>query len=190
VRDNGIGIAPEMRDHIFDLFGGSVQVHSAGIGQGSTFEVRLPLLPEEHVKKAGVPPEAEPQPTPQAPARRVLVVDDDEDVANVLVSLLRRWGHDAHVVYDGPAALEAAAALRPEVVLMDLGMPGMDGYEVARRLRQRPEFARVPLVALSGYGQAEDKRRSQEAGFDIHLVKPFGGAALEELMARIATRPA
>ncbi len=211
VRDSGVGMAPETVPHIFDLFvqadrsaarsqgglgigltlvrqivelhGGSVHAASPGLGQGSEFTVRLPAL-------AAAPAPAEPKPRAghagPTRGRRVLVVDDNQDVADSLALVLRLGGHDVRVAHDGPAALEAAHAYRPEVVLLDIGLPGMTGYEVARRLRQEPPAGLALLIALTGYGQEEDRRRSSEAGFDVHLTKPVDPADLKELLVRPA----
>jgi PAS domain S-box-containing protein len=196
VRDNGIGIAPELLPCIFDLFvqatraldrahgglgigltlvqrlvklhGGSVEVRSEGIGHGSEFIVRLPILPG---------PIAAPPPPPAPPARetprRMLIVDDNEDSARSMSTLQRLRGHETRTAFTGPDAVAAAAEFAPEVVLMDIGLPGMDGYEVARRLRAMPALAGAFLVAMSGYGSDEDRARAGEAGFDEYLVKPL-----------------
>jgi CheY-like chemotaxis protein len=116
-------------------------------------------------------------------SRRVLVVDDCPDTTATLQLLLRFWGHEARVAHDGPAALALAAAFRPDVVLLDLGLPGMDGYEVARRLRERTDSGRLLVVVLSGYGRDEDRRRSLEAGCDLHWVKPPDSELLRRLLA-------
>ncbi len=210
VRDAGIGIAPDLLARIFDLFvqaehgvgraqgglgigltlvkrlvelhGGSVTAHSDGPGKGSEFVIVLPALPPT---RPAAPPAAEPAEAPSAappPALRVLVVDDNVDAAESLATLLRLEGQDVRVAHDGPAALEAAPAYRPDVVFLDIGMPGMDGYEVARRLRREPGLEGVLLVALTGWGQDEDRRRSREAGFDEHLVKPVDPAAVATLL--------
>jgi two-component system OmpR family response regulator len=121
---------------------------------------------------------------PDRRPRKVLVVDDNKDAAESLAVVLRHEGHDVRVALDGAAALAAATAAVPEVVLLDLAMPGMDGYEVARRLRQRPDLAATRLVALTGFGSAEDHRKSGEAGFDQHLTKPVDPEALLDLLAR------
>jgi signal transduction histidine kinase/methanogenic corrinoid protein MtbC1/CheY-like chemotaxis protein len=208
VRDTGIGIPPEMLSRIFGLFaqveraeeraggglgiglslvksltemhGGRVEAHSAGPGQGSEFVVRWPLATEQ--APAGVP-----APTERAPAGegavRVLLVDDNVDAAESLAMLLRLRGHEVAVAYDGPAALRAAEARRPEVALLDIGLPSMDGYELARRLRPQPGLGRTVLVALTGWGQEEDRRRSAEAGFDHHLVKPVDLPELQRVLA-------
>src|SRR5205085_2045571 len=125
---------------------------------------------------------------PAAPQRRVLVVDDNVEAAASLALLLGVAGHEVRVVYDGEAALAAVSAERPEVVLMDIGLPRLDGYEVARRLRQQPALRGVVLVALTGWGQDEDKRRSREAGFDHHLTKPFDPSDLQCLLADLGSR--
>ena len=211
VRDSGVGIPPEMLGHIFDPFtqversldrsqgglgigltlvhrlvamhGGKVEAHSDGHGKGSEFVVRLPAL------GAGRPSEPSANGRRERPAEgkacRVLVVDDNRDVADSLVMILRMTGHEVRVAYDGPAALETVETYRPEIILLDIGLPGMDGYEVARRLRQHPRLPNALLVALSGYGQEEDRRRSREAGFHHHLTKPVEPEALGELFASL-----
>jgi CheY-like chemotaxis protein len=119
------------------------------------------------------------------PACRILVVDDNVDAAESLALLLSLEGREVRVAYDGPAALSAASDFRPEMVFLDLGMPGMDGYEVARRLREQPELRGAVLVALTGWGEAEDRERSQQAGFDHHLVKPAQLAKLQHLLGTL-----
>src|SRR5262249_56587900 len=162
-----------------------------GANQGSEFVVRLPLLADEdrgsRIEDRGSPLR-DPRSSILDPRmrRRVLVVDDSVDVAATLARYLELTGHEVRVAHDGPAALAAAQAQQPEVVLLDIGLPRMDGYEVARRLRQQPTLANVLLVALTGYGQEEDRHRSREAGFDHHLVKPVDPAALQGLLAALA----
>jgi CheY-like chemotaxis protein/two-component sensor histidine kinase len=214
VRDTGIGIPADMLAHVFDPFvqtaeargksqgglglglalvrslvelhGGSVAAHSAGPGRGSEFVVRLSTLPveERRLPTAGGRPDIGNPQSAIPNRRRVLVVDDNRDAADSLTMLLRSKGHDVRVAYDGPAALAAAGAFGPDLVLLDLGMPGMDGYEVARRLRGMPAFAGRVIAALTGWGQEADRRRTREAGFDHHLVKPVDPAELETLLAR------
>jgi CheY-like chemotaxis protein len=208
VRDTGIGIAPELLPTIFDLFvqaerrldrsqggvgigltlvkrlaelhGGSVAAHSPGLGQGSEFVVRLPATAD----RGGEGERASGRREGNAwPRRRVLVVDDNQAAADSFALLLRLAGQDVRVAYDGPQALAQAGGFRPALVFLDIGMPGMDGYEVARRLRGERELRGVVLVALTGWGQEEDRRRSAEAGFDHHLVKPVEPKALDGLLA-------
>jgi CheY-like chemotaxis protein len=166
-----------------EMHGGSVEVYSEGPGRGSEFVVRLPLL-----RAVALPVVAEvEQPWPlKVPARSVLIVDDNQDAAKCLALLLGTAGHEVRTAFDGLAALDLAQERPPDVVLLDIGMPGMDGLEVVRRLRQDLGLKQALLVALTGYGQEEDRRRSHEAGFDVHLVKPVDLDDIKDLLARPA----
>jgi PAS domain S-box-containing protein len=175
--EGGLGLGLALVKGIVELHGGEVRAESAGIGRGTEFVVHLPL------REALEPGPGEAR-TPGAPAagRRVLVVDDNRDAAESLADLLRMDGHDVEVAYDGPSALERLAAGTPEIVLCDIGLPGMDGYEVARAIRASGGRG-LKLVALSGYAQAEDVRRAREAGFDAHVAKPPDVEELARLLA-------
>ncbi|RSZ60769.1 response regulator [Massilia atriviolacea] len=213
VTDNGIGIAPDQLAAVFDMFtqvgrsahrsgglgiglslvrslaeqhGGSVGAASAGLDKGSVFSVRLPLAPPG--APAAAPARADAPDAGAEAALRVMVVDDNVDAAATLAELLGLIGHEAAVANDGAAALAMAARLRPQVMLLDIGMPGMDGYQLARALRQDGRHAGVLLVALTGWGSGEDRARSRAAGFDLHLTKPVDLAAVSGLMAEHAQR--
>jgi CheY-like chemotaxis protein/two-component sensor histidine kinase len=208
IRDTGIGIPPESIGRVFEPFvqdeqaldrargglglgltivrnfvalhGGTVNVVSAGPNTGSTFTVRLPAVSEQDL----VDDSAVTQPVvpPRANARRVLVVDDNIDAADLVAATLSALGHHAEVAHDGPSALAVASRMRPNIALLDIGLPVMDGYELARRMRELPELRHVRLIALTGYGTESDRMRSLEAGFDEHLVKPLALERLEEVL--------
>jgi PAS domain S-box-containing protein len=208
ISDNGIGIAPDMLPRIFDLFmqgersldraqgglgigltlvrrlvelhHGTVQARSFGPGEGSEFLVDLPLAPAPSGEDRT---EARPTPSRAATPRRVLIVDDNVDAASTLAQALADIGHEVGVAHDGPAAVERALRERPDVVLLDIGLPGMDGYAVARQLRAETGLARTQLIAVSGYGQSGDRQRTREAGFRAHLVKPVDLCTLAALLA-------
>jgi signal transduction histidine kinase len=210
LRDEGIGIAPEMLPQVFDLFtqadhapalsqgglgigltlvrrlvemhGGTVEAHSEGIGRGSEFVVSLPAL----LEAPPAPHSAGDAAGDSAPMRRILVVDDNIDSAESLAMLLRVWGHEVETAHNGSEALAAAPACQPEVALLDIDLPDMTGYELASKLRGRAGKDATAFVALTGYGQDGDHRRSAEAGFRAHLVKPVDPEALRKLLATLA----
>jgi PAS domain S-box-containing protein len=177
--EGGLGLGLALVKGIVELHGGSVRADSAGAGRGAAFTVRLPLA-------AGAGDVRAPEPPRAAVARRVLVVDDNVDSAESLSDLLRILGHTVEVAYDGPTALELAEAHPPDVVVCDIGLPGMSGYDVARALRRLPAPSAPRLVALSGYAQGEDRQRAHDAGFDAHLAKPVD---LPDLLAAVASAP-
>jgi K+-sensing histidine kinase KdpD len=207
VRDSGVGIPQEMLPRVFELFtqvnpeidrtkgglgigltvarrltekhGGTVSATSDGLGKGTEFSVRLPLSKDRAGTDVGSRQAAQPP-----PGLRVLVVEDNVDAALAMSQLLSQAGCDTEIAHDGPAALEAADGFCPQVVLLDIGLPGLDGYEVARRLRADSRHVGSRLIAISGYGQAQDQQRSRSAGFDHHLVKPVDYRALIALLAQ------
>jgi PAS domain S-box-containing protein len=214
VRDTGIGIAPELLPRVFDLFTqadrtpdrsqgglgiglsltqrlvelhrGKVEAHSAGLGLGSEFIVRLPVLPtsekETDLSSAVTAKQA-------ARGWRILVADDNADAANMIAMMLQHFGHQTETVYSAQGALQMAVEYQPDFVVLDIGLPGMDGYEVARRLRQIPELKDMRLIAATGYGQDTDRQRSEEAGFDYHLVKPIDPEKLQTVLELLGRLP-
>ncbi|CAN5275148.1 hypothetical protein BH11MYX1_BH11MYX1_21740 [soil metagenome] len=175
----GLGIGLAIVQNLVQLHGGSVSARSDGAGTGSTFTVRLPWVTQIPVEIHRTP--ALPAVAPQHD-RNVLIVDDNEDAAELLAETLQMLGYATRTAYDGPAALAMLQTFRPDHVLLDIGLPEMDGYEVARRVRQLPELAGLKLVALTGYGQESDRQRARAAGFDAHLVKPVNLAKLRALL--------
>jgi CheY-like chemotaxis protein len=212
VRDNGMGIPKYLLPKVFDLFaqagrtysraqgglgigltlvrslvemhGGKVEGLSDGPGKGSEFRVRLPA--SESTRAAN--DSTETQPLDSLFQCRILVVDDNHDAADSLSMLLDMYGAETRVANDGPAALAALGEFQPDVMVLDIGMPGMDGYELARRARAQPGGLGLTLIALSGWGQDEDRRRSKEAGIDHHLVKPVNLDALSSLLSGVAKK--
>jgi CheY-like chemotaxis protein len=206
VQDNGIGIPAQLLPTVFDIFtqvdshrersqsglgiglsivkrlvemhGGSVRAASDGPGKGSEFTIRLPIATPSDSS-----PALEVAPAPPQPGRRVLVVDDNHDAAATMAKVLRLMGNECQTAHDGLAALEVAAQFRPDVILLDIGMPHLDGYDTARRIRQQAWGQGVLLIALTGWGQDHDRQKSHDAGFDQHVVKPIGPAALRQLLA-------
>ena len=209
VRDTGMGIPADMVTHVFEMFtqigrtidrsqgglgigltlvrslvemhGGTISAHSAGPGCGSTFTVHLPLAAREQTHATAPAPEAD---VNAAGTLRVLVVDDNLDGAECLSMLLELKGHETRMAHSGPDALTATADFRPHVVFLDIGLPGLNGYEVAKRVRQNPDLAQPYLVALTGWGAEEDKRQASAAGFDQHMVKPLDTSKLTDILAQ------
>jgi len=177
---SGLGIGLTLAKNLVELHGGTLEAHSSGVGQGSEFVVRLPILVEAPKPPTPQPALSEPKTTS---ARRILVVDDNEDSAESLTILLSLAGHETHTAYDGLEAMEATERFKPDVILLDIGLPNLNGYEVARKIREQPWSQTMVLVALTGWGQEEDRRRSQEAGFNHHLTKPVDPLALTKLLA-------
>ena len=215
VSDNGIGLSPAMLTRVFDLFaqadrsldrsqgglgigltlvrsltqlhGGSVSAHSRGPGQGSEFIVRLPALSRAPSVPALDQNTSSPEPSAR-PRLRVLVVDDSQDSAHSLARVLNLWGYEVRVVHDGHSAIEAACTEAFDVIFLDIGLPGINGYQAAQRLNDRFGPARPVLVAVTGYGQAEDVARSRSVGFDDHLVKPVNLDKLRESLAEYTSK--
>ena len=211
VRDSGVGIAADKLPSIFDMFvqvdtslersvgglgigltlvknlvemhGGTVEAYSDGVGQGSEFVVRLPVI--ETIKPAQPPPSEQTVTAPTTTGYRILVVDDNRMSADSMATLLQMTGHEAHTAYDGLEAVAATTAFRPDVILLDIGLPKLNGYEAARKIREQPWGKNIVMVALTGWGQDEDRQKSKEAGFNGHLVKPVELTALMKLLAEL-----
>lgn len=211
VRDTGVGISPDLLPHVFELFTqanrtseraegglgigltlvrrlvemheGAIEAHSRGLGHGSEFVVRLPLVISDtpYHPPAAIPPEAE----SRMRARKILVVEDNVDAAETMMELLEIWGHEVRLAHSGPSGLEVAREFQPEVILLDIGLPGMNGFEVARRLRCEEGLGTPCLVAVTGYGQDTDREQAQEAGFNFHLTKPVDPQRLQALLRTV-----
>jgi CheY-like chemotaxis protein len=214
VRDTGIGISAEHLPHIFEMFSqvhpalersqgglgiglslvrglvelhdGSITARSGGPGKGSEFTVHLPVV--DVAAPAPPEPSGEGQVSGFGSMCRILVVDDNRDAADSLGLLLQLAGHETHTAHDGLEAVQAAGAIRPDVVLLDIGLPKISGYEAARRIREEPWGKDLILIALTGWGQEEDKRRATEAGFNRHLTKPVDPTVLEKVLAERLAR--
>jgi CheY-like chemotaxis protein len=214
VQDEGIGIAPHLLPHVFEMFtqldqslersqsgmgvglaiarqliemhGGSVQAHSEGLESGSEFIVRLPLLHSPATAQQGT--EGDGPSSGPAAVYRILVVDDNRDAAQTLATMLKLMGHEVHTAHDGYEGVEAATAFQPDVILLDIGMPRLNGFDACQRIREQPWSRNVLIVALTGWGQEQDKLRSQQVGFNKHLVKPVEPAALTKLLADAGER--
>ena len=171
---------------LVELHGGNIEARSDGLGKGSEFVVRLPILVAAVASES---PPGEESPTWTSPLKaRILVVDDLTDSAESLARLLRIEGNEVRTAHDGLEAVAMASDFRPDLVLMDIGMPEMDGYEACRRIRNLPFGSEVILVAVTGWGQAEDRRKSKAAGFDHHMVKPVKPVAIERLLQPLTVR--
>jgi two-component system CheB/CheR fusion protein len=182
----GLGIGLSLVRGLVEMHGGRVSAYSAGLGKGTEIVVRLPGLSAEPARKEDEMEDVQRREESPASARRVLVVDDNRDSAETIAMLVELWGHEVRIVHDGRTALTTlteAPDWLPDVVLLDIGLPGIDGYEVARRLRQEPSLDGLLMVAMTGYGQERDRQLSREAGFDHHLVKPVDPARLQALLA-------
>ena len=177
----GLGIGLTLAKRLVEMHGGSVKAFSEGAGRGSEFVVRLPILIDKQREQQPAEPTGNEQPAPTA--RRILVVDDNPDSAASLAMLLKLTGNETYTAHDGLEAVEAAETFRPDVVLLDIGLPKLNGCDAARRIREQPWGKNMVLVALTGWGQDEDRRRSQESGFDHHMVKPVDYAALVKLLS-------
>jgi two-component system CheB/CheR fusion protein len=216
VIDSGVGIAPDMIPRVFDMFcqvkgdvgkaqgglgigltlarrltemhGGTLEASSAGIGKGSTFTVTLPRVPSKRSDVGTLPPHERAATTPTQKHLKILIVEDNKDVAQSLNILLSIMGHHTVVAHTGPEALEAAERLPPDIIFLDIGLPGMDGYEVARQLRAKPQTSHTNLIAVTGWGSEADRLRAKEAGFNRHITKPMEPEEVERLVEEQALR--
>jgi CheY-like chemotaxis protein len=183
--NGGLGIGLTLVKSLTEMHGGEVRASSPGLGKGSDFVIRLPLASDKVGSNA---PPFEKRFIDSSTPGPVLVVDDHRDGANMLSVVLRSLGFDTRVTFNGPDALDALAECKPKFMLVDISMPGMDGYELARQIRHQRELDDVTLIALTGWGQAEDRHRSLSAGFDHHLTKPVDVSALRALLATSNTQ--
>jgi CheY-like chemotaxis protein len=177
--EGGLGIGLALAQGLIELHGGSIEARSAGLGCGSEFTVRLP---RRALSDMPVAPAKTALPAAACRRRRILIADDNRDSAETLAALLRMEGHEVTSVHDGPVALSVFGELKPDVALLDIGMPGLTGYEVARKMRQSALGSTIKLIAITGWGQDIDKERAYAAGFDLHLTKPVDPHRLAELL--------
>ena len=181
---SGLGIGLTLVQKIVELHHGKVEARSAEPGQGSEFTIWLPIVGTKRSEQSvsfGTQNSV-------VNGARILLVDDNVDVTDMFATVLRLLGHDLQTAYSGEYALITAREFQPNIVLLDIGLPEMDGYEVARRLRRQPQTKDAWLIAMTGYGQDTDRSRSQEAGFDYHLVKPVNAEELEQLISRLLSK--
>jgi CheY-like chemotaxis protein len=182
----GLGIGLTIVRSLVERHGGTVSAKSDGPGRGSEFVIRLPRAARGHVTEENVTMNAPaPAPVARAHAPRILVVDDNEDAADLLAEALTRRGYDIRVAHDAPTALQLAPDFAPDVAFLDIGLPVMDGYELATHLRGIPSLRGIRLVAITGYGQESDFMKARQAGFHLHLVKPVAMEAIEAAIAEV-----
>jgi CheY-like chemotaxis protein len=179
----GLGIGLTLVRQLVEMHGGIAEAFSEGPGRGSEFVVRLPVLSEKPKVQEPPQPTGKEQPTT---ARRILIVDDNPDSAASLTLLLKMTGNETHTSHDGLEAVAAAERFRPDVVLLDIGLPKLNGYDACRRIREQPWGKSMVLVAVTGWGQEENRRKSQEAGFDHHMVKPVDYGTFMKLLASLS----
>ena len=182
----GLGIGLWLVKGLVDMHGGTITAQSDGVGKGSEFTVRLQVITTNVSADSSDPSKNEE--SQGGKLYRILVVDDRKNAADILAKLLRKRGHEVQTAYDGKNALVAAEKFRPEVVLLDIGMPDMNGYEVCRQIRKQHWGNGMYIIAVSGWGQEQDRRRSEEAGFDYHLVKPVNSTVLTKVLDSISTK--
>jgi len=180
---SGLGIGLTLVKNLVEMHGGSVSASSAGRGRGCEFVVRLPI--HQQAVEVAVPTQAANDGA--STSKRILVVDDNRDSANSLATFLQLFGNETHLAFDGKEAVEVAATVQPDVVLLDIGMPRMNGYDAARKIREQPWASRVVLVAVTGWGQNEDKRKAHDAGFNCHMVKPVDPAVITALLPSLSS---
>jgi CheY-like chemotaxis protein len=182
----GLGIGLTLVKSLVELHEGSVEAYSAGLGQGSRFTVRLPL--HDPVPGENEPYDAHPSHQMRTAPRRIVIIEDNHDSAQVLVLLLKRWGHDVHLAYDGVSGIELVSRVKPDLVLVDIGLPRLDGYRVAQELRLLETTPAMVLVAMTGYGTETDRQKALRAGFDRHLTKPVLSADLASVVQSSVSR--